>query len=149
MIRLRGNTLLAGVVSLVVLATVVASIAVLDPPKVQHQRRVDQRRVEELQSLDAAIQGYWSLHKKLPPNMAAIAARPGLSLQIKDPETGRPYEYEPTGERSYNLCATFDRDTSEDPSDDYYSIEWAHAAGRHCFARTIPKTLDDVLPIEP
>ena len=135
-------------VSLVVLATVVTSIVVLDPPRVQHQRRVDLRRVADLQSIDAAIQGYWRLHKSLPPDMAAIAARPGLNLQLLDPETNRPYEYEPTGERSYILCAVFDRDTSEDPSEDSSTIEWVHGAGRHCFERTIPKTLDDVLPIE-
>ena len=58
---------------------------------------------------------------------------------ITDPATRVLYEYRTTGERSYELCATFDteenrEDEARSPRYDSKERYWAHSSGRNCFA---------------
>ena len=47
---------------------------------------------------------------------------------VRDPETGAPYEYEVLARTRFRLCATFrlERDEDADPF-------WTHGPGRQCF----------------
>ncbi len=129
----RGSAkLLAVVVSAVVATVVIVAIVIIDPPT-QRLTALDERRVEDLQAIEQGIDLYWREHQTLPSDLTALFAAPGLSPP-KDPESGAAYEYERVGERSYRLCVTFARATSEQerPS---WSLPWAHRAGRFCFDR--------------
>ena len=57
----------------------------------------------------------------------------------RDPATAEPYEYRTTGEKSYELCAFFDREDERPEersrSELLASSErfWTHDSGRVCF----------------
>lgn len=115
----------------VVLASVVAALLVMDPPSRQRAERLDQLRTGHLQLLSQRIDDHALVHDRLPERLAVVATGPGPD--VVDPETGQPYEYEVTGERSYRLCATFA--TESEALEPMGPDAWRHAAGRHCFDR--------------
>ena len=129
---------LAVIASVVVGATLVAAIAVLDSPPRQREQRLDARRVQDLQQHENAIAAYHAGHKALPDDLAALRAMPGWNLAPGDPETGAPYGYEVLGERSYRLCAKFSTDTAaaEAPYGPVVDA-WKHGASRQCFTREV------------
>lgn len=129
---------LAIVASVVVLATVVASVWVTGTPSAQREARIDERRVSDLDHIKDAIRLHAQDHGALPASLAALKSQPGIRLSIADPITGAPYEYAATGARTYRLCARFTTDTAlQAPSDhEYTDARWAHGIGRQCFERT-------------
>lgn len=125
--------------SVVVLATVVAAVLVTGSPSAQREARLDARRVRDLAQVVDAIGHHVKDAGSLPANLATLADRPGMRLAIVDPVSGKPYEFEPTGPRSYRLCASFSTDTAVTPPPNPYwpkGVEWAHGIGRQCFDRT-------------
>ncbi|MGC8639234.1 MAG: hypothetical protein ACP5XB_05070 [Isosphaeraceae bacterium] len=139
MTPVSGTKLLAFAVTAIVVGSLCAAVVLLDPPGVQRQRKMDERRIQDLMSLQRATEEYWTRHKALPPDLATLSKEPGLRVPETDPETGSPYGYEVTGPKSYRLRGVFARDSAEGASAPYYSVKWAHGAGRHCFDLTIPK----------
>jgi hypothetical protein len=135
----RGDQILAAVVTTIVVGAVITAIILLDPPGVQRQRKMDARRIEDLMGIERAAEEYWTRHKALPPDLAALGKEPGFAVPTSDPETGAAYVYEITSPRSYRLCAVFARTTAETAAIPGYQVKWAHGAGRHCFDLEIPK----------
>lgn len=132
-----GGTLgrwLAIVASVVVLATVIASVLVTGTPAMQREMKLDARRVDDLRSLETEIQRHVLQKGALPASLAALADRPGVGLAIVDPVTRQPYEFMPIDTRAYHLCAAFSTDTAETRSTER-ETEWAHGTGRVCFER--------------
>lgn len=130
---------LAVIASVVVGATLVAAIVVMDSPPEQREQRLDARRVQDLQQLADAIGEYHAGHKALPADLAALQAQmPGWNLAPGDPARGVPYEYEVLGARSYRLCAEFSMDTAAADTPHGPEVDaWKHGAGRHCFNREV------------
>lgn len=129
---------LAIVASIVVLATVVASVWVTGSPSAQREARLDQRRVGDLEHIRDAVRSYTQENGALPADLAELKIQPGISLSTDDPVSGAPYEYVATGERTYQLCARFSTDTALQMPSDYQTRDthWAHGIGRKCFERT-------------
>jgi len=129
---------LAIAASMVVLATVVASVWVTGSPSAQREAKLDARRVNDLDDIKDAIRRHAQEQGALPASLAALASQPGIRLSIADPVTGATYEYVATGARSYRLCARFSTDTAQQAPNDYLSRDahWAHGIGRQCFDRT-------------
>ena len=124
-----GRALMTGMILLVALA-VGAAFYVLGPPSQQRLLRLDERRVEDLNGIRAAVNDYWRQNNRLPASVEE--AGHGTAL-YRDPESGEVYEYRVRGERSYELCAVFERAfTPEEPG--LANRFWPHPAGRHCFA---------------
>lgn len=119
---------IAGVVVLAVVAGGVAvGFATIGPP--QHMRLVslDRRRVDDLRSiaLDFRNGEHGQGATRLPPRLN-VTDDPNSSL--RDPATGKPYEYQRESASRYRLCATFDLADSA-----YGEGGWQHGAGRQCF----------------
>lgn len=125
--------------AVVVIATIVAAVTTMGLPSTQRDIRLDERRVHDLQRIVTALHAYAENHGSLPPDLATLAAQPGLNLAIADPVDASPYAYEPTGERTFRLCAVFITDTAEPPQaeDARVADEWLHGAGRQCFQRKL------------
>jgi len=126
-------------VTFVVIAALVAGVVVLGPPSEARKRRLDQRRVEDLVGIQAAVRSYAGQHDAVPPDLSALDQAPRPAMRRKDPETGMPYEYEAVGAHVYRLCAVFSARSDEADSTLPYSGEaWHHDSGRQCFERHEP-----------
>lgn len=124
-----------GIAAVVVaVATIVAAISVMGTPSEQRAARIDDRRVDDLETLDLSIRAFAEKRGALPTDLADIAREPGRRLPLKDPETGTAYEYRATAKNTYQLCAVFTTDTAETRSAPARG-EWAHGKGRTCFDR--------------
>jgi hypothetical protein len=132
-------------------------------PKSQRLLRLDDRRVQDLQSIQYQVINYWQQKEKLPEKLSDLAnPLTGYSLPV-DPEfeKGLTYEYIAKDKTSFELCATFAlpitkgwRESSGGVVMPMYSEKdvavssypypggganesWSHETGRTCFARTI------------
>ena len=137
----RAGTLLLVVATLVVLATLAAALWIIGSPASQRQVRIDERRVQELAIIEAALDRHWETHQALPASLEEmVASTPGLRLPLADPADGPAYEYRVTGTDAFELCATFATSTAEPPAARSARArpDWLHGEGRHCFQRSAP-----------
>lgn len=118
-----------------VLAVVGAAILVLDSPAEERRERIDERRVEELRTIADGVEAYWRREEEFPVDLEALDGWQGIEIPLEDPANGESYGYRPTGERSYELCAVFDREAFDGDLRRYprYHHRWHHPAGEHCF----------------
>jgi hypothetical protein len=125
------NIFIAAVVFLVA-GAVAGGIVMIGSPAKERMRQLDLRRVDNLNSIAAAVDLYWTRHKSLPASIDDLSKEPGILIKTSDPETGRPYEYRTLEEKKYELCAYFTNDTVKDldTSDKNF---WSHGKGRQCF----------------
>lgn len=126
--------LLAVGCALVTFAAVATSIW-LDPPAEYRAHAMDGKRLGRLRTVESSISAYFNLNQKLPANLEVLDEQRHrlTSDDWHDPATGQPFEYEIIGDRSYKLCATFERASEER----FYSYGYKHNAGHDCFENKI------------
>ena len=125
----------AFVSSFVVLATFIAAFFILGTPADQRTIKFDERRAQDLRSLESTVEQYAYRNNVLPATLAAAED----NVTYKDPRTNQPYEYRVTGTTTFELCAVFEKATDENSSYGYRDtsdIYFKHGAGRTCFQRT-------------
>ena len=160
---------IAWAMSGLILLTIVIGFVIAGTPATQRARRLDEQRVNDLQIIQGQVLDYWTRKAALP------AAAEDLNNSINgftfphDPDTGILYTYRMTDTLSFELCATFQTDSSDSPytatkpvasralypGDGIMTQEpWTHGKGQTCFARTIdpelykpqPKTEKNLYP---
>lgn len=131
--RPGGAALLAVAVTVVVAAVVLAALIVLGPPAAERARRLDEQRVFGLMSLERAIEVRYDETGELPESLDDLRDEVGPAVPT-DPVTDEPFRYRPTGDRSYELCATFDTASPTDAGEPWIAerVRWHHPAGPHC-----------------
>ncbi|MCK9361025.1 hypothetical protein M0Q28_02230 [Patescibacteria group bacterium] len=141
----------SGTVIVAVVAVVVAGLWLAGSPAEERARRLDSARISDMQNISNAIDQYYNANKMLPSDLDTLSkARETYYVNsVVDPETMLPYEYTIRDTDTYDLCATFATDNSQDqqqrPPEPYPTWEsrfWEHKAERTCFnitARTYPK----------
>lgn len=159
---------LAAVSSVLVAGLIIWSFSVIGSPKMQRALRFDERRIQDLQSIQWQVINYWQQKEKLPALLTDLSDPLSNYMVPVDPEfsSGKKYEYKATGELSFELCATFSETMPKgwveygggypkplgiggrDASVSSYPYpsggvneSWDHEAGRTCYARTIDKDL--------
>jgi hypothetical protein len=129
----RALVILAGAAT----AAAVVAAVYLETPSEARARRLDERRVKDLVTIESTVKEYWNRRKELPPSLETIAAA-GLQPPLTDPESQAPYRYAQKGGESYELCATFalasDKSRGDWPAQD---VRWAHGSGLTCFDRSV------------
>jgi hypothetical protein len=135
-VRLTGRQVLAGVVSLVVVAAIATGVVILGSPSEERARRLDRLRVSELEGLKTAVEFYHRANGRLPASLSELASEPGVRVSA-DPTTSEPYRYRTVSADEFELCATFER-ASEPQRGSGVNI-WQHPAGAHCFTLKIDK----------
>jgi hypothetical protein len=130
--KLPPGSVLLGASVATVLAAVVAGLFVLGSPREERARRVDDRRVVDLQGIAAATDLYWTRHSQLPASLDELTAEPGVRISTSDPARSEFYGYKPLDSIHYEVCASFERE-SEEPSRDPARNLWAHGSGPQCF----------------
>lgn len=141
---LKYLTPFSWIIVVVVIAAVGWGFAVIGSPFEQRDKRFDERRVQDIQSIQNYITNYWQNKEILPAELSDLTD-PLLGIVIPaDPETGGSYEYRVVGDLTFELCATFSTEDGNDqravpqiypPRGQDYN--WQHGAGRDCFERTI------------
>ena len=130
--KISPGSMLLGAAVVAVLAAVVTGLFVLGSPTEERARRIDDRRVEDLQGIRAATDLYWTRHSQLPASLGDLTAEPGVTIRTGDPTSSETYGYQPLDSIRYEVCATFEQESREiarDPKKDL----WAHGSGRQCF----------------
>jgi hypothetical protein len=135
--------------SAAVVFSVVLGFLTLGSPATQRDIRLDATRVSDLALIQSQAVSYWQQNSKLPENSEELA-NPiyGISIPV-DPLTGEAYEYTVKGDTSFEMCATFARESGETMKGEYYlemsgikgSNDWEHGVGKTCFTRTIDTDL--------
>jgi hypothetical protein len=123
----------AGVATAAVIAAIAAGFWVLGTPGRQRDLAADRQRLQDLAAIAQEFPNrYLNAGEdfQLPPVLESTGIQ-------NDPLTNQPYEYERLGDRSFELCATFDTDSSTQRLNDQRANpdaeRWQHPAGRHCF----------------
>ncbi len=154
-LELRGKT--SGTVNivafwgstLVVLALIIASFAVVGSPRTQRLVKYDTQRVQDLQNIQWQVLNFWQQKGKLPSTLSDLEDPFSGGSYAVDPETGTSYEYSVKNLLTFELCADFSLANNEvnsgyqakELSRDPYPIDggdsWKHNSGNQCFERTI------------
>ncbi len=132
---MSGKRVLVVVLVLVVALVVIRGIMIIGSPGEERTRRMDSRRVDDLQRISSAIEVYYRRHKQVPASFEELAREPGLGNVARDPVTSEPYSYRVLSAMSYQICGTFDRESSDGRRADF----WAHGTGQQCFTLNIKK----------
>jgi type II secretory pathway pseudopilin PulG len=140
--KLQSPTVFAIGSSVVVLTAIGAGIVAIDSPGEARMRRLDEQRVQDLQSISRAMENYRRTHDGLPPDLQRIIQpnSPPI-MRLKDPDSQVFYEYKPNGTDSYELCAEFQ--TISDGDDSRGNRFWDHGRGKTCFQ------IEVHLPVKP
>jgi len=135
--------------TLVVVASIVWGFSVLGSPQTQRLLKYDQQKVNDLQTINSQIQNYFYSSKVLPKTLDEIISTGNFYGNIIDTQTKKPYEYEKTGDKTYSLCAEFNKTSNNAVATDngvtyppekilylYGGTLWTHPAGKYCFTMT-------------
>lgn len=145
--KLNSNSrkIWTGATVLVILATIVWGFSVLGSPATQRQYKYDEQKVNGLSEINNQITNYYATKGLLPKTLSEVADGNYYVPQL-DPQSQKSYEYEKTGNITYNLCAEFNKASNEEekmtaPRLSYPQyggvISWNHPAGHYCFNETI------------
>jgi hypothetical protein len=136
-IRVTPRQLILATVTVAVVTSVIGALLLVGPPSEQRRRRLDARRVQDLQRFAAAVDSYWAHQRSLPVSAEAVEKQ-FLADPVQDPESGMPYGYRVTGEKSFEVCATFATRSTEEfllpPEPKSRFGTWTHDRGTWCFA---------------
>jgi hypothetical protein len=145
----RGRSV--GIAAVVlVLGTIVAGFLIIGTPAHARLLRFDSQKVSDLQSIQSQVVYYWQQKGSLPQSTNALNDSISNYVVPVDPQSGKAYEYNPINAHSFNLCATFNADSTDAtpaptvplyPSSGSVNQNWAHVAGHSCFLRTIDPQL--------
>lgn len=138
---------LAWTAGAVIFASVIYGFFLAGTPATQRDRRFDEQRVNDLQQIQSSTADYWQQKGSLPKNLDELKT---LNYQVPaDPATNEPYEYAPTGDLTFKLCASFSAASPKIAANatnaPYYSRvgiavipqNWIHGEGQTCFDSTI------------
>ena len=139
---------------ILVVGSIVAGFSVLGSPQSQRTLRYDNQKVSDLQNIQWQIVNYWQQKEVMPNTLLDLEDPISGFVAPNDPQSGESYIYNLTGNLAFELCADFNKISSDKSSrasiTPRYEIEvpfgkltenWDHEAGPHCFERTIDPDL--------
>ena len=127
---MKGQGLLLGAITLVVIGVVITGFLVMGSPKEARKEELDRRRIEDLRTLANLMTP--EPGRPLRDTLDVNGDHPDLKAQLTDPATREPYGYRAIDSTRFELCATFDTEVKAEDMQPY-EREWAHPQGRHCF----------------
>lgn len=128
----------AGFMLIITIASIITGFILVGSPAEQRKLRFDERRVNDLTSIQYQVINFWQLKSRLPTKLTElIDPTYANNLSLIDPETTNFYEYIIVDNNSFKLCANFSLKTDKSNGNRYFDATWVHGAGRFCFDRTI------------
>lgn len=137
--------LVVWIVSIVIIGT---GFYLAGTPVSQKSVQLDTTRMGDFSNINSAISTYFGTHQKLPPSLSDIT---NTYTVTTDPETRKPYTYQPVSATSYKLCTTFSlasKDLTPTPNYTYNTIalDTSHKKGYDCITYTLPTYLISPTP---
>ncbi len=138
--------LFSPIIITIVTAAVIAGLVLAGSPKKERDRQLDDMRSGHLTSLRYAVITYWQTTRALPKTIEELAEGRAPVVLPYDPKTGAAYTYQPTGDMSFELCATFLTDTTDRQNQFGFAQPYgvgivtdymSHPAGYYCFSDKI------------
>jgi hypothetical protein len=140
---------LAGVI---ILGSIIWGFSVLGSPRTQQLLKYDEQKVTDIENLYGQVENYYQIHATLPVSLSDV----GYYTVLTDPQSKQPYEYIKTNETQYQLCAEFNKASSDtnnlqEPSASLYGgqANWNHPAGHFCFTESVNSTATQVPVMQP
>ena len=130
--KTSSESVLFGASVITVIVAVGVGLFILGSPAEERARRVDDRRVEDLQGIVAATDLYWTRHSRLPVSLDELTAEPGVRIKTTDPANSEIYGYQAVDSTHYEVCASFEQVSGETSSNSERNL-WAHNSGPQCF----------------
>jgi len=143
--RMGMSVMYGAVATAIVIGAISASLYHLEMPSEAREARIDNEQVLALQDIQWRTEEYYRTNKELPSDLPTLY---GEFPVPEAPEGRTAYEYKVTGGETYELCATFGRDSSPTGTD--YSIArpvtspglsknfvWDYKTGEWCFEREV------------
>lgn len=133
---------------LIVAASVVGGFFVIGSPKQERERRFDDQKIQQLQSIQWQIGDFYRAKERLPQSLYELNDSFRGSSVPQDPQTGSSYGYQTQTKDSFILCAVFNLPAiskSTYPAKPYPADmfvgegHWGHGDGKTCFERTIDR----------
>ena len=100
----------------IILIVFTASWFFMDSPKIAHKRRIDDKLLTNINSIENYINNYYDLKNELPDNLEQVANDIDIYVNYNlffDPETKEEIVYNKLGEKEFELCANFRVDSYE------------------------------------
>jgi hypothetical protein len=121
------------------------------------QALLDSQKITDLESIQSQIVYYWQQKGALPSELTELNDSISNYGVPTDPQNGQAYDYVVNNTHTFQLCATFNSDSNNQPQPtDGYSVpvpasmpavysatgrdignNWQHGPGKVCFLRTI------------
>lgn len=150
----KGARLIGYFALALIIMTVVSGVLIMGSPSQVRLYRLDDQKVDDLQSIQWQIVDYWQTYEKLPKTLSDLTNNISGYAAPQDPQSGEAYGYEviPGKQPAFKLCATFNaQDQDVSPAElarpAYTSYagsdggllqdSWWHTEGDVCFTRTI------------
>lgn len=135
--KIKNKKLVYYLVSGVVLASLIGGFVIVGSPGHQRLVRFDEQRLSDLQSIQWQAVNYWQYKEGLPADLAALNdPLQGFTVPV-DPETGASYSYKVVNDLTFEICAEFDTERTDENNKAYGMENWGHGVGLVCFERTI------------
>jgi len=126
-----------------VVATFVAAWFFVESPQMARNRRFDQIVVNNISSLESAVNNYYEKNKRLPVDIIELKDNSDLYLNPNvffDPEHQTPIVYEKISDESFQFCALFRTDSRSDDQGrprSYIGDGKNHGVGFQCLGGTL------------
>lgn len=126
----------------VVLIGITGGFYIMGSPAKQRIMRFDERRIQDLQTIQWQIVNYWQQKEKIPQELNELNDSISSFTAPTDPETKDAYQYEALSTTTFKLCANFGLDNKNNyPKTIDQNENWQHLNGNYCFDRKIDTEL--------
>ena len=130
---LSPRQMYAGLAIGAVVAVITGALLVVGSPYVARQQQLDAQRTRDLLTITHTVDRFLERHGRLPGSLEELAADPQSVVRTRDPEGQDAYGYRATGDRTYEVCATFSLGATAADNESVNRF-WSHDAGRKCYA---------------
>jgi len=141
-----------GLVSiLLVIISLVGGFMYIETPQEVREMRLDERQISDLQDMQFRIDEYYAVRNGFPESIDDLYA----GERVPQAPDGRDqYRYVLTGEKTYQLCATFAKESQSlgrYPSEVFpiknTNYSWDHGEGEKCFDRVVEPNRLEPIPL--
>lgn len=127
------------IITIIVLLAVVHGFTRAGLPNQTREANFDQTRVSRIRNVVSVISNYYFKNNVLPQKLSDLSDILYAPDDIKDPQTGKEFNFELTSQTSYKICADFAVDSKDIKDTKYYYSDkkYEHPKGNYCFSENV------------